>query len=163
VGWAWLLAVLTACSVSVSTGGDQLDVEEGEQLFKRQLEERTGAAVERVDCPERKIKKGDTFTCTAIVEGQSLRLAVTQTDDEGTVDGQPEQALLSVEKATTAIESSIREQTGIAAQVDCGDKAVLVKDVGATFDCTARAPDGSTRRVAVTVKDLEGNVDFRLV
>ncbi|MGH9225899.1 MAG: DUF4333 domain-containing protein [Acidimicrobiales bacterium] len=153
---------LSACSVSFSAGGESLDVDKGEQLIEDQIEANTGFAVERVDCPERRISQGDQFECTAIIDGQPLRIQVTQTDDDGQIEGEPLQAVIDVAKATTVLTDEIRSQTGVAVTVTCSDKRALVQDVGSTFDCQARLPNGTSQRVMVTVKDVEGNVDFRV-
>lgn len=157
------LVVLGACSVSVSTG-KSLNVEKGEKAFERVIESQTGASVDRVDCPERKIKKGDVFECTASLDGQSLRLKVTQTDDKGNVDFRADQAIIVVEKAQSQIGSEIQRQTGVSVRVTCSDHKFLFEDVGATFECPLQAASSSATSgvVTVVVKDLDGNVSFRV-
>ena len=119
--------------------------------------------IDRVECPARKVKKGDVFDCTAFFGGQTLRIKVTQTDGKGTILGEPQQAILDMSKATDGLASSIRSQTGVAIKVGCGDRPYLIEDVGSTFDCQLTNPDGTTRRVVVTVTSLDGSVDFRVV
>lgn len=157
------LVVLGACSASVSTG-KSLNVDKGEKAFKAALESQTGASVERVDCPERTVKKGDVFNCTAILDGQSLRLKVTQKDDRGNVDFGTDQAIISVERAQSEIGGEIQRQTGVPVRVTCSDHKILVQDAGATFDCRFQATSSSTASgvVTVVVKDGDGNISFRV-
>lgn len=167
-GAAQLLALslaLAGCSAKVSVGGGggkELNTENAERLIQQQLGAQYGVPIDGVDCPARKAKKGDVFECQAMFDGQSLRLKVTQTNDDGYVEGEPVQAVIDTVKAADAFSSSIRDQTGLAVRVTCTDHKLLVADVGSTFDCGMTAADGSTRRVAVTVKDVEGNVTFQL-
>lgn len=116
-----------------------------------------------MDCPERKVKKGDVFECTASIAGQSLRLKVTQTDDKGGVHFVPEQAIIDVAKGESAAEGAIQDSRNVTAKVTCGDRPVLIEDVGSSFNCQATFADGSHRTVKVTVKDVDGAVDFELV
>ena len=52
----------------------------------------------------------------------------------------------------------------MAVNANCGGHRLLVKDPGTTFDCQVTPKSGgASRRVVVTVKDVEGNVDLRLV
>ena len=163
-GWAaGALLVLTACSVSVHAGNKQLNIDQGEQVIQEQLAAKTGVPIDRVDCPERTVKKGDQFDCTAFVQGQTLQITVTQTDDKGTITGQPKQALLDMNKAIAAFQPSIQQQTGVAVQVTCGDVRYRVQAVGSTFDCQLTVPGGTTRRIEVTVKDVDGGVDYHVV
>lgn len=159
---ALLAAALGGCSVKVSSGGKQLNIEKGEGLIKQQLGDQLGVPIDQVDCPERKINKGDTFECTASFDGQTLRLNVTQTDDQGYVEGEPLQALIDVPKASDAIASRFKAQTGVTARAACPNHRVLVQEVGSTFECTLALSDGSTERVIVTVKNLDGAVEFRI-
>ncbi|MDQ3575418.1 MAG: DUF4333 domain-containing protein [Actinomycetota bacterium] len=103
------------------------------------------------------------FECTARFEEQVMRFRVTQDDDEGNVTIDPAQAVIPTQAAEDDIARAIREQLGATATVDCGSQRLLVKDPGSTFDCQAADPKGAKRRVVVTVKDTEGNVDYELV
>lgn len=158
------LAVAGAgCHVSVTVGaGKAVDNAKAEAALGRATEQLTGVQPSKVDCPQRKIAKGDVFLCTATIGSQTLRLKVTQTDDKGSVSIVPDQAILDVAKARSEIADGITRQTGIPVQVDCGADPILVRDVGGTFDCQAVGVDGVSRRVAVTVTDITGKVDCQL-
>jgi hypothetical protein len=53
----------------------------------------------------------------------------------------------------------LNEQSA-GAEVSCGDAAVLVTEVGATFDCTVSDERGS-ETVVMVVKNIEGDVGFQ--
>jgi hypothetical protein len=160
-----LLIMLGGCSASVSIGDDDaLDTDKAERTIREELERTYGTSTEAVDCPEREAKQGDVFDCTARIEGQPLRVRVTQKDDDGNVRFEATQAVLDLQKASGEIERAIREQTGIPVRVECGPQRLLIRDPGSTFDCQATAVSGgASRRVAVTVKDIDGNVGFELI
>jgi hypothetical protein len=85
-----LLACLVALATALALGacGDKkLDTGKLEGRIKDGIEKQAGVKVKSVDCPDDvKIKKGDTFTCTATTtSGQKARVRVTQQDDEGNV------------------------------------------------------------------------------
>ena len=87
-----LLVVGFRCSASV--GGPELNIATVESEIQSGIEEQTDVAISSVDCPEDvPIEEGNTFTCTAAVEGteETLSVRVTQTDNSGTVDWQVEE------------------------------------------------------------------------
>ena len=75
-------ALLTACSMTLSLNGDQL-----EQAITTGISEQMGVTV-TVVCPDdRPMQQGDVFTCTATTaEGESRTVEVTQTDSAGNVN-----------------------------------------------------------------------------
>ncbi|MFN2502868.1 MAG: DUF4333 domain-containing protein [Acidimicrobiales bacterium] len=157
-----LAVLLQACSASVSVTR-KLNTDNAERTIRESYGDLYGTPLDAVDCPEREAKTGDVFDCTARIEGQNLSIRVTQRDEKGNVDFVPNQAVLDLEKAAEVMAQSISEQTGTPAGVDCGEQRVAVKDVGASFDCQATPlAGGASRRVVVTVENVEGKVDFRL-
>lgn len=160
---AALVVSVAGCSVSGgASAGRMLDTDEAEQRIRQFVESTYDARAQDAACPERPLEKGDVFQCTARFEEQSLRMTVTQDDDKGNVTINPAQAVIVTQAAEDDIARVLREQLGTTAAVDCGSQRLLVKDPGATFDCQAADPKGATRRVIVTVKDTEGNVDYKL-
>lgn len=153
------LVVLGACSIT-----EKLDTAEGEEKIKTHLESKIpGSAVDGVSCPEREIKKGDVFECTAQVDGQPIRLQIIQDDDEGNITMKPVQAVLEVKRAVAYIEQEVGKAKRSAVTADCGTSRYLVKDPGTTFDCPVTSKAGrALGRAVVTVKDVEGNVELSL-
>jgi hypothetical protein len=86
----WLLAALvlaTGARCEASVGGG-LDVGQIESEIQTGIEEQNpGVTVSSVDCPDEvEAEEGNTFTCTANIEGQGpAEVTVTQTDDQGNV------------------------------------------------------------------------------
>ena len=152
------LAILGACSVTT-----RLDTSKGEGQIQTYLQDKFGISSE-VSCPDREIEQGDVFECTAdFSDGQSLRLKLTQDDDEGNVSFEQAQAIIDVDQAVTVIQAEVQKSTDVAVTADCGTAKYLIKDPGTTFDCqVAPAAGGAPKTVVVTVKDLQGTVALTL-
>lgn len=153
------LALSGGASFKLSIGTEMLDIEQGEAMIEQELTD-AGVPVEGVTCPEREIAQGDVFECTAQIDGQQLRIEVTQRDAEGTVDFRPLQALLDAREIEKAGAELLGADSGTSLRLDCGTAVVLVKDPGATFECPATTSDGERGTVVVTVEDVDGNVSF---
>jgi hypothetical protein len=158
-------ALLTfgACKAEVSAGGgidsskiaDQ--VKDAQQKATPDLDV-TDETCDDVDDPA----VGDTVDCSVTIDGVEAPYTATFTtvDDDGVkFDIEPTKAIVSVEKAVNGIEDEYVKQGYDGVEVDCGDAAIVVDDPGATFDCTA-TQGGRTQDVTVTIKDLDGNIDF---
>lgn len=80
-------ALLAVAGCSVSTGGDNLDIDKLEKKIVEGVKEQTKIDV-TVTCPDQvKIEKGNVFQCEAKTSsGTVTPIKVTQTDDEGNVD-----------------------------------------------------------------------------
>ncbi len=155
------IALLGACSVSTN---ETLDNDKGEKAIATLLQEKTGAAVGDVNCPERDVKQGDVFECTAQLDGQPVRLQITQRDDEGNVDMKQAQAIIDLKQAVAFVQGEVEKAQGKSVTADCGPGNYLVKDPGTTFDCQITpTPRGTAGRVVVTVNDVDGKVDLRLI
>lgn len=155
--FAALVMAVTGCSSSTV-----LNTDKAEEQIRQYVESTYQTRAQEAACPERPVKRGDVFECTARFEDHVLRFRVTQDDDMGNVTIDPAQAVIPTQAAEEDLARVIREQLGATATVDCGSQRLVVKDPGATFDCQAADPKGATRRVVVTVKDAEGNVDYEL-
>jgi len=150
--------VLAGCGQS---GGRRFDVAGAQSQIATDLATRTGLPAPVVRCPARvTAKQGRTFTCTTVLDGQSVTLRVSLTDAQGAFTSQPLEAVLLVAKAVKAIQDGIDRQTGEQATVDCGAHTVLIAHPGDTFSCTATAK-GQSQVVTVTVRDLSGTLDYR--
>ncbi len=152
--------VLGACSASTTK---KLDTAEGEELIRSYLRGKVEGPIGEVGCDEAEVKRGAVSGCTALVDGQQLRLTITQDDDEGNVSIMPVQAILEVKQAVALVEQEAGKANKSIMKADCGPQRYLVKDPGSTFDCQVATTSGRSKgRVVVTVKDIEGNVDLRL-
>lgn len=153
------LALSGGASFKLSIGTEMLDTEQAEATISQELTE-AGVPVDDVTCPEREIEQGDVFECTAQIDGQELRIEVTQRDAEGTVDFRPLQALIDVRQVEEAGAELLGADLGTSLRLDCGTAVALVKDPGDTFECAATTGDGERGTVVVTVEDVDGNVSF---
>lgn len=121
-----------------------------------------GLTVGEVNCPDREIKEGDVFTCTGELNDQTLKFDVTQTDDEGTIEAEPTQAVLDISAAKALVEKSVGEQNQTTVTADCGSEDYVVRDVGSTLECQFADAGGNGGTIVLTVTDVEGNVDLTL-
>ncbi len=86
---ASLLAACTmsACSGSVSVGNN-LDIDKLESTIATEMQSQLDLdAAPTVTCPDSvPIEKDNVFTCTATLDGESVDVKITQTDDQGNVN-----------------------------------------------------------------------------
>ena len=82
-----LLGAVLASAALAACGTKTLDVAEVEATIGKRLTQEAKAKVS-VSCPEEvKIKKGDSFDCTAKGREGATTVTVTQLDDNGRVRG----------------------------------------------------------------------------
>ena len=154
--------VLVALALAACGSSDEIDIGKAERVIRDGVSTQLGVPVEVVRCPEKvKRAKGNDFSCTATIGTESLRIKVVQTDGKGNVRYSNDQAVIDLRKARDEIAGSIKQQTGIAVSVDCGERHYEVHDPKDTFEC--KASDGTVQRtVRITVKDTQGNIDFEV-
>lgn len=82
------VASLSGCSASVSTGSSNLDINKLETMVASEMETQLNlSATPTVTCPDPvPIEQGNVFTCTAELNGDTIDVEVTQTDDQGNVN-----------------------------------------------------------------------------
>ena len=161
VAAAVALTLLGACraSVSIGSGSGQLDTDKAEDSIRTMLK---GVPVDSVTCPDRDLKEGDVFECTAEVDGQAARIEVTQKDDEGNVHLEQRDAILDVAKAVAFIEAQVQESTGSPVTADCGAQTYLVSEPGSEVRCQITpASGGPSSDVILGVEDVDGTVNLR--
>jgi hypothetical protein len=154
----------SACDASIEIGG--VDLEEVEaKLVDLQEETSPNLAVGEAACPDDldEINEGDTFECTVTIEGVEAPYAVTLTDEQedsdvGSFDFKPAKPIIDVSLVVDFVRSRLNERSQ-GAEVDCGDAAVIVTEVGGTFDCTVSDSRGS-ETVSMVVKNIDGDVGF---
>ena len=141
-----LASSLAGCSFSFSAGGP--DYEKLQQGIADELNSTYSSIdqeVTAVDCPKQsELKTGDTFICTADLDGQDVRVEVTATDDDGNVN---------FSTLDIVYDQDITEDRGFDVTVDCGD-GIEVVAIGESFECTAADRRGDTRQVQVTAGDV---------
>ena len=155
-GLALLIAgSLTGCSFSLSAGGPDYDkLQQGitDELNKKYSE--IDQEVTTVDCPRQSsLKTGDTFICTADLDGNDVRVEVTANDDEGNVTFSTLDIVYDLGSTAQGLSQEITNDRGFDVAVDCGD-GIEVIAIGDSFECTATDPVGDTRQVQVTAGDV---------
>jgi hypothetical protein len=121
-----------------------------------------GLTVTSVDCPSgRELREGDTFTCSASIEGGGvITMRATQTDGSGGLALEQLQAVIDGPAFAAAEATVISRDYGIAVTLDCPDR-VIVAD-GGSFACTGTDDRGRTRTVTFTAGDAPAG-DFTYV
>lgn len=160
---------LAGCSFSIGGGG--IDVDSLEEQIAAKINTIAPGEEAAVDCPDDVASAaGTTFQCTATIAGQPVTYKVTLTDDQGTFDAQPEQAVLDLKKAQDEIAAGLTKQVPGSWQVDCaqpGRAAILVAKPGDTFPCSfgGQSDDGQSvdaGQVEVTVTDAQGGINWEV-
>jgi hypothetical protein len=82
-----LSAIAVAAAGTFSACGTQrLDTTKLEPKIESGIEQQTRVRIRSIECPQREIKAGDTFTCKATaINGDTANVKVTQQDDKGNV------------------------------------------------------------------------------
>lgn len=146
-----LVPVVAACHVSVSAGGP--DYTKLENAITDELNKSYAAinrTVSSVDCPHQSsLKKGDTFVCTADLEGNDVRVQAQATDDDGNLDFKTLDVVFELPETAKSLSKEISQDQGFPVTVTCGD-GLKVVEIGKSFQCTASDPQGETRQVEVT-------------
>jgi Domain of unknown function (DUF4333) len=105
---------------------------------------------------------GARFTCTAVIDGQVLRVVGTVTGTQGEVEVHPSDAVIMASKAEAEIGKSLSARLGRRVPVSCAVPPVLVAPVGHSFECTANIA-GASRRIVVTVVNPAGELSYRVL
>jgi uncharacterized protein DUF4333 len=147
---------------SAAGGNDVTDLSELEaKLVDLQEEKAPHLSVEGAECPEEvDLEQGTEFECIVTIEGVEAPYSITLTKDdpeadEGSFDIKPALAIIDV----SIVVDFIQGRAGDSADVECGTEAVIVGDVGDTFDCTVDA-GGQQQTVEMIIKDLDGTVSI---
>lgn len=160
IPWAVVVLALGACKFEASCGGSTVNTDNAEKLIAGTLKDQIGVDT-KVSCPGSvKAKSGDTFECTAQVDGVDLVITVEQTSDTGDVSYRVSRGYLFSE----LLEQNVTEKlgsSGILAKVDCGPRFRLSKP-GSSFTCTATDTTGQTGTIDVEVTSADGNISWKL-
>jgi hypothetical protein len=156
--------ILTACSFSFSAGGpdyDKLEKSISDEL-KGTYSEITPTAP-KVTCPrdQPNPQKGDTFICTADVEGEPVRVEVTVNDDEGNVGFSTLDIVYDLTRTERMLGTEIESNMGFPVSVKCGT-GVKVVPLGDSFTCTAVDENSVQKTVEVTAVEV-GKDNWRIV
>lgn len=144
---SWAAAGMLALAACAQT----LDTDKLQSSIQSKLGE-VDLKADSISCPSSvEAKAGNSFECTATVNGVAVKVSVTQKDDQGNVSYDIGKEVFSTEKVTPAIESFFKDQGATAVTVSC-PKGVVAAGGNGDFTCTATA-DGQTYTVKVPLKD----------
>ncbi len=160
-----LIGLCASRATAPARAAEALDMDSIKKEIREGLAQQLQVSVQSVACPTgREMKGGDSFDCVASVEGVGrLTVTVTQKDDEGNVHWSvtKTEGLLDLAKLEALIREALKAQSGVEVKVNCGGLFRGIR-VGETFECHAEDKDGATPTIKVTVKDAEGNVDWKV-
>lgn len=161
--WSSLaLAFVTACSFQASCGGKKIDTDKVTGFVANNLEEQTGEKPVTT-CPASiDVKQGAKFECTAKFGDASAKVVIVQKDDAGTVVVDAITGILVSKRLEAQVAEGVGKQLNLHVEANCGPR-VRPAVVGAKFQCDVKDAKGSTAKVDIDVKTVEGAVDWRLV
>lgn len=152
--------------------GELLDTEKLNGLIAAKVETLAPGVTAVVDCPtDIRGQQGVTFDCPATINGQPLVVAVKQKDDQGNVSYQAQSSILFLdqvrEKTATQLAAQIPGNWTTTCNPEGAAGGIYVATPGTTFTCSVSgtSADGSPEsgQIVVTVKDVDGNISWKLV
>jgi hypothetical protein len=150
-------ALLAACS---SNSDPKVDLTKAKPGLEQKIQKDWFPSLEvgAVTCPSEEVprSKGKLTGCTVVVEGETVRFKVIQTNGQGGVAPLRFEAILSTDKAEEFIMTKIAD----VATVDCGTAAYFVREPGKQFNCAVTATNGRASEVYFRVLDPKGNIRF---
>jgi hypothetical protein len=159
-----LAFALSSCSFSFSAGGpDYEKLESGITDELNAAYAKMSRKVSSVDCPRQPEtpKAGDTFVCTADVEGNDVRVEVELADDES-ADFSTLDVLFDLPDTAEGLARAISAEHGFDVTVACGEGLEVVA-IGQSFECIAADGAGDTRTVKVTAGEVGAEDQWELV
>ncbi len=147
-----LAPAIAACQFTASA--DTLDYGIVERAIADELNSSYASMsqhVSSVDCPRsaEPPQAGDSFVCTADVDGKAVRVEVVVTDADYNVTFSTLDALFDLEGTSQTLTDQLTDHYGFDVSVTCGE-GIEVVAIGQSIDCTAVDPQGDTRTVRLT-------------
>jgi hypothetical protein len=146
----WIFASIGAVvailgAVGFLKGCNRVDVGDADAKLKTWAETNV-APVDKVTCPDAKLKKGNTFDCKVdFVGGKSYALHVVVTSDDGMVEYNWATPISSGEKLAANIASAVKTQQGKDVALDCGKGIVEIPAAGLVCSATLGEQHGHLR------------------
>lgn len=182
-----VLAVTVALALAVVGCGKEaaktLDADATQRAVGKVVASRVEPEVVETRCPgEIALEEGGTFDCTLTLaetlgpkagtgstgstdpagSEATLRVRVTQLDDEGRLGVVLRDAVLTVADVAADLKARLKATFKRSFQVSCGDVVHRVVPPKGTFTCRAR-DKGGPRTVTVTVADAAGTLRYDVV
>ncbi|MGY1708411.1 DUF4333 domain-containing protein [Geodermatophilus sp. SYSU D00758] len=148
-------------------GATTIDTAEAERQIAALTEDQVGLAATGVECPEDvEARAGNTFTCTATLDGQETSFTVEQTDGEGNVEFTSDHTYTLVADVEGFLADEIGAQAGVEAVATCEaeGRTVLVGATQAPLACTVTNATDATDSVDVAAEvDDTGTVSYEVL
>jgi len=153
-----LLGTILAVGTSAACAPSLLDMAALKAAIQGKIGE-VDVKVSKVECPpERELRSGDRFDCTAIAEsGVAITAKVEQQDGNGKVFFQIGNELYATDKVTEQIHTLLLNQGAKEATVTC-PKGIAVAGGSGTLECSAKV-DGADVLVRVPITDGTAQLD----
>lgn len=161
-----LVPALALLAAACSSGSDtpELNIGKAEREIRTLTVKEYGGEV-RVGgarCPQSvEQKKGKSFTCTVLVDGQPLTISVDQKDDQGNVHIAQAQAVISTAKAESFVRQYAQGKGTPVTSVSCARTKVVIQSPGRTITCRVEYADGGTGTARMQVGDAKGKVGIQ--
>jgi hypothetical protein len=157
VGLALALSVSTAGATTTIAANSSVVTNTVRNVF---LVHPSSPNATQVTCPSKQVKAFDHFTCTAVVDGLKVPVAVQVLDTVPlTVNATPQKAVLSLDRSEGALEGRYFERTGVAVSAVCPGGAktrYMLVHPGTTITCQLIGTSGTVATGTVTATDFGG-------
>lgn len=147
---------LTAAVVAMAAAGmvacaSTLDTDKLNNAIQAKLAE-VNLSASAISCPSSiPVQSGNTFECTATINGVPVTVSVRQTSSSGDVSFEIGRAVVTVGDTSGSIEKEIRAEGATDVAITC-PKAVVLANATGTIECTALV-DGDGYTVSIPVTD----------
>lgn len=155
------LFLLASCKFQASCGGNNLNMDKAKEFVATTFEKDVGVKP-TVTCPETvKMEAGTTFDCKATFGDVTSTVTIKQDDNAGNVTIVSNTGILVSAKLEATIADGLKDKLHGDFKVNCGPR-VRTSTPNDQFTCDASEVGGEGRggKIAVTVKDNQGNVSW---
>ena len=111
--------------------------------------------VEQVSCPAMAAATLATVSCSVIISGYSMSVAVTGPDPFGGVRVASPAAVVWASDVAEQAAARLDADLGVSNRMTCRPEARIAR-AGQVFDCTVLGPDGRAHRLFATLVDTTG-------
>lgn len=145
------VVVAAAAAAGVVACASTLDTDKLSTAIQGKLAE-VDLSASAISCPPSiPVQSGNTFECTATINGVPVTVSVRQTSSSGDVSFDIGREVVTVGDTSGSIEREIRAEGATDVAITC-PKAVVLANATGTIECTALV-DGERYTVSIPVTD----------
>jgi uncharacterized protein DUF4333 len=145
-------------------GEATLDTAEVAERIAAETEQQAGMRATDVECPDDvPAAAGDTFTCSAQLDGQPVTYTVRQDDDEGNVRFELDDEIVLMDQVERLLAEQVTAdyEVAVTAACDADGRRVLVDGTQTPLPCTVTNVDDPADSIAVVASvQPDGSVDY---